>query len=132
MNHGQNKPNVQHSPVSQSQPTEEPSHPSNRLKTDEKVRVITINTSSLTKGNLSSWTPQKMSLQENSWKIIHSSSPKKASAPSCPVLFWEVLMTVALLIMALWMQGLPTRQIPYSTDSETLPAFEMTKPPMQF
>lgn len=132
MNHGQNKPNLQHSPVSQSQPTEEQSHASSGFKTDEKVRVITINTSSLTKGNVSAWTPQKMSRAENSWKLVHSSSPKQPSAPSCPILFWEVLMTVALLTMALWMQGLPARQMPHSTDSETLPSFELSQPPMQF
>lgn len=124
MNHGHNKSEVKQ--------TEEPSHVSNGLQTNEQVRVITINTSSLTSGNVSSWTPEKMRVSDNSWKIVHSSSPKKAPAPSCPVLFWEVLMTVALLIMALWMQGLPARQIPQSTDSDSLPSFEMSRPPMQF
>ncbi|EHJ13006.1 hypothetical protein CWATWH0003_2271 [Crocosphaera watsonii WH 0003] len=43
-------------------------------------------------------------------------------------------MTVALLIMALWMQGLPARQMPdnIDIDGEGLPSFEMTKPQMGF
>ncbi|MDJ0732112.1 MAG: hypothetical protein QNJ33_19215 [Crocosphaera sp.] len=132
MNHGQHKPNVENSSVSQSQQKEKHSDYPNGSRTDEKTRIITVNTTSLTQGDISSWTPHKMSLQDNSWKIVNSSSPKKVSTSSCPVFFWEVLMTVALLIMALWMQGLPAKQIPHSTDRDTLPSFEITKPQMEF
>ena len=72
--------------------------------------------------------------REDSRKIISSSSSQKVSTPGPPVFFWEVLMTVALLIMALWMQGLPARQMPdnIDIDGEGLPSFEMTKPQMGF
>ncbi|MDJ0599421.1 MAG: hypothetical protein QNJ37_11335 [Crocosphaera sp.] len=132
MNHGPANPNLNHSPVSKSQQQEKYSDYSSGSKTDEKTRIITVKKSSLTQNNIASWTPEKISLREMSRKIIRSSSANKVSTPSRPVFFWEVLMTVALLIMALWMQGLPARQIPYSIEKETLPSFEIPKPQMTF
>ena len=132
MNHGPANPDLKHSPVTKSQQKETDSDCSIESKTDEKTTIITVNTGSLNQKNIGSWSPKSMSFQNNSWKMMNSSSPRKVSTPSRPVLLWEVLTTVALLMMALWMQGLPARQIPHSTQENTFPSFEMAKPEMEF
>ncbi|CCQ58630.1 hypothetical protein CWATWH0402_2443 [Crocosphaera watsonii WH 0402] len=134
MNHGQNNLNLKKSPVYK---TEKPAAPLKEPKKDritEKSRIITVKTTSLSEEDFSSWSSPKISHKEDSRKIISSSSSQKVSTPGPPVFFWEVLMTVALLIMALWMQGLPARQMPdnIDIDGEGLPSFEMTKPQMGF
>ncbi|MDJ0845692.1 hypothetical protein [Crocosphaera sp.] len=73
-----------------------------------------------------------MSFQDQPRKMVNSSSSRKVSTPPRPVLLWEVLTTVALLMVALWMQGLPARQIPHSTQENTFPSFEMVQPEMEF
>ncbi|ACB51693.1 hypothetical protein cce_2343 [Crocosphaera subtropica ATCC 51142] len=132
MNHGESNPKIERSPVIPSQPNEEYSDYSKGSKTDETTKIITVKKTSLTKDNVSVWTTDKMSLQENSWKIMNPPSTQKSSESSYPVFFWEVLMTVALLVMALWMQGLPTRQVQPNTDTNTLPSFEITEPQFRF
>ncbi|MGK7882599.1 MAG: hypothetical protein AB4060_21225 [Crocosphaera sp.] len=132
MNHGQNIPNLKQSLVYKSEKREKPLQDHKKDEKKQKSRIITVNKTSLAKEKISSLTPQTASHQEDCWKTINSSSPNKASTPSHPVLFWEVLMTVALLIMALWMQGLPSRQTPHYRDRDSLPSFEITKPQMGF
>ncbi|EAZ92209.1 hypothetical protein [Crocosphaera chwakensis] len=133
MNHGQSNPNIKPSTVIKSQPNEKHSQYSNDSQTDKTTKIITVKKTSLTKETPSSWTPEKkLSLQENSWKIMNPSSTQKRPDSSYPVFFWEVLITVALLVMALWMQGLPTRQVPQNTNSGTVPSFEMTDPEIRF
>ena len=132
MNHGQNIPNLKQSLVYKSEKQDKPLKDHKKDEKQQKSRIITVKKFSLSKEKISSWTPQTASHQEDCWKTINSSSPKKSSTPSHSVFFWEVLMTVALLIMALWMQGLPTRQTPDYRYRDSLPSFEITKPQMGF
>ena len=129
MNHGQTNPKLKQSPVAASEQYDQPEKVDNVAKKDEKTRIITVKTTSLTQQNLSSGTSEQNSCEENSCRIINCN---KVSTPSRPVFFWEVLMTVALLIMALWMQGLPVRQIPNSIEGDIVPSFDITKPQMEF
>lgn len=132
MNHGENKLNLKQAPVYEDEEPQKTVQEAKSSRKNLKTRIITVKTTSLTEGNLSGWTPQPMSHQENSSPTIKSSPCQQVSTPSRPLFFWEVLMTVALLITALWMQGLPARQMPENMDHETLPSFEITKPQMVF
>lgn len=133
MNHGKSNSNIKPSTVIKSQPDEQQSNYSNNSKTDQTTKIITVKKSSLTEENVSALTPdKKLSIQENSWQIIKRSPTKNRSVSYYPAFFWEVLMTVALLVMALWMQGLPTREVPQNTNSETVPSFKMTDPEIRF
>ncbi len=129
MNHGQTNPKFKQSPVAASEQYDQSEKVDNVAEKDEKTRIITVNTTSLTQQNLSSGTSEHKSCEENSCRIINC---HKVSTPSRPVFFWEVLMTVALLIMALWMQGLPARHIPNSIERDIVPSFDITKPQMEF
>ncbi len=133
MNHGQSNSNIKPSTVIKSQSNEQHSHDSNNSQTDATTKIITVKKTSLTKETISPWTPKKkLNLQDNSERIMNPSSTQNKSVSSYPVFFWEVLMTVALLVMALWMQGLPARQVPQNTNSETVPSFEITDPGIRF
>lgn len=129
MNHGQTNPKLKQSPVAASEQHDQPFQVDHGAKKEEKTRIITVNTTSLTQQNLSSGASEQISCEENSCRIINCN---KVSTPSRPVFFWEVLMTVGLLIMALWMQGLPARHIPNNIERDILPSFDMTKPQMEF
>ncbi|WP_107667667.1 hypothetical protein [Cyanothece sp. BG0011] len=132
MNHGPINSDIERSPVVKSQSKETHSKCCNSSQTDETTKIITVNKTSLTKDSVSRLTSEKMSLQENSWNRINPSSTQKGSTSSYPVFFWEVLMTVALLVMALWMQGLPTREVPQNTNRDTVPSFEMDDSQFRF
>ncbi len=127
MTHGQHNTKIRRSPVSQSPEQENTSEYPNAPKTEENQRIITIKETSQTAHIFWPWNSQELSLKEDSGKIVKLSVPQKVQKPSRQVCFWEALMTVALLIMALWMQSLPARQIPEIIDSNHLPSFEMIK-----
>ncbi len=129
MDHGQSKPKLKQYPVPASEQHEDPFQVDHGAKKDKNPRIITVKTTSLTQQNLSSGTSEYKSHQENSCRIVNCD---KVSTPSRPVFFWEVLMTVALLIMALWMQGLPARHIPSNIERDILPSFDITKQHREF
>ncbi len=131
MTHGQHNTKIRRSPVSQFPEQENASEYPNAPKTEETKRIITIKETSQTADTFWPWNSQELSLKEDSWKIVKLSVPKKVQKPSRQVCFWEALMTVALLIMALWMQSLPVGKIPEMIDGNHLPSFEMIKPQSQ-
>ncbi|MEL4894027.1 hypothetical protein [Crocosphaera sp. Alani8] len=126
MNHGQTSSNVKQSSANSSEKQQSSSRDPNDSQKHEKTRIVTVKTTSIEEQNVSSLSRKNTVCRGDSWKIIKSPSPSR------PVLFWEVLTTVALLIMALWMQGLPSKETHQIPDKNVWPSFEITKPQMGF
>jgi hypothetical protein len=131
MDHGKSNKNIMGLPVRQYPEEENSCGDSNAIETERTTRIITIKETSQTAQKFWLWNGQELGLQEDRWKIVKLSKQNKVQKPSPQVFFWEALMTVALLIMALWMQSLPVRQIPEIIEGNTLPSFETIEPHME-
>ena len=70
------------------------------------------------------WQEQEQRSPEDHWKKLKLSNPKPRKPRSRQLFFWETLITVALLVMALWMQTSATRQSPEMTH-ESMPLLNM-------
>lgn len=132
MHHGQEHPSVKPKPVTKSL---EQAHRSSKPKVpklEKTTTLISLQNSSSTNSSMASWNHPPISLKRNDWTNQNPSSPKKTPKPSFQVFFWETLMTVILLIMALWMQSLPTRQLPQTIKNNPWPTLEMSNPQIGF
>ncbi len=132
MDHGQKHQPVSQIPVSESLEQDNQLRNPNLPKLAKTTIIISLQESSSTETPMGLWHNQPISLKQKVWTNPDPSSPKKVSQPSFPVFFWETLMTVALLIMALWMQSLPTRELPQTIKNKTWPSLEMIKPQIGF
>ncbi|MEA5512300.1 hypothetical protein VB715_21235 [Crocosphaera sp. UHCC 0190] len=68
---------------------------------------------------------QGESPKQVSWKTVKHPTTKQIEKGSRQFFFWETLITVGLLVMALWMQTLPTRQLPETMNNKSIQWFEM-------
>ncbi|MGK7938844.1 MAG: hypothetical protein AB4062_01505 [Crocosphaera sp.] len=132
MNHGQKHPSVRQRPTSESLEQDNQSRNLNLPKLEKATTFISVQESSSTNTPRGLWNHQPISLKQNGWTSPNPSCPKKVPKPSFPVFFWETLMTVALLIMALWMQSLPTRELPQTIKNNTWPSSEISEPQSRF
>lgn len=132
MDHGQKHPSLRQKPVSKPLEQEHQANNPNLTKLEKTTTIISLQESSSTNTPMGLWNHQPISLKQNSWTNPNPSPSKKVSKPSFQVFFWETLMTVALLIMALWMQSLPTRELPQIIKNDAWPALDMLKPQIGF
>ncbi|MEA5535250.1 hypothetical protein [Crocosphaera sp. XPORK-15E] len=105
---------------------------SNVEKTEITTNQINLPKTSLTP--LSFWLSNRQgeSLKQLSWKTIKHPTTKQIEQGSRQLLFWETLITVGLLVMVLWMQTLPNRQLPETMNHQSIEWFEMNDSPNRF
>ncbi|MDJ0508808.1 MAG: hypothetical protein QNJ64_06105 [Crocosphaera sp.] len=132
MDHRQKKNTIRQKPAFESlEQDDRPSGP-DLTKLENKTTIITLKESSSPNTSMGLWSHQPISLKQNSWTHLNRSSLKKAPKPSFQVFFWETVMTVALLIMALWMQSLPEREPSPNIKNDAWPTLETLRLPIRF
>ncbi|MEM8779391.1 MAG: hypothetical protein AAGF26_11075 [Cyanobacteria bacterium P01_G01_bin.49] len=127
INKNLSKDRLTQSPDSRSQENAHLDDNTNSGRQQKTVKIITIQEeTSPTPITCFPWSGQDWSLQEDCLKTLQHSTPRKIKQGPHKLFFWETLVTVGFLVMALWMQmqTLPTRQLPETIDSESI-MFEM-------
>ena len=132
MDHGKKNPPVRQRTTYESLEQDEHVSDCNLPKLEKTTTIIRLQKSSSTYTAIGLWSYPPIRPKENDWTNLNPPSPKKVTKPSFQVFLWETLMTVALLIMALWMQSLPERELPQTMKSDTWPTLETMRLPMRF
>lgn len=101
-------------------------------QSEKTIKIVTVEETSPQSLSKLPWDAQDWRSPNDDYKPLKQPIAKKLKRHSRPFFFWEALITVGLLVMALWMQTLPARQTPETINNESIPLFKMMETQPQF